>query len=204
MIYYAIAIANLCSTGLEAVIQAKAKLNETWCLRKTGYREGTMEIIPGKITDRDILELFSEHDTFMLDVLGEDRIYYTRYNGNEKLERVWTACFEGLPVGCIAYRTKEAGTGEVKRLFVRPAYRGRGLSKELLLAVERYAREQGCRRLYLDTRITLEPAVSLYRGFGFQITFQQGQYIQMEKELRLSGSNSALSDLLGPQRPEGT
>ena len=142
-----------------------------------------MEIIPGKITDRNILELFSEHATFLLDVLGEDRIYYTRHNGNEKLERVWTACFEGLPVGCIAYRTKEAGTGEVKRLFVRPAYRGRGLSKELLLAVERYAREQGCRRLYLDTRISLEPAVSLYRVLGFQITFQQGLYIQMEKEL---------------------
>ena len=142
-----------------------------------------MEIIPGKITDRNILELFSEHDTFLLDVLGEDGIYYTRHNGNEKLARVWTACFEGLPVGCIAYRTKEAGTGEVKRLFVRPAYRGRGLSKELLLAVERYAREQGCRRLYLDTRISLEPAVSLYRVLGFQITFQQGLYIQMEKEL---------------------
>ena len=142
-----------------------------------------MEIIPGKITDRNILELFSEHDTFLLDVLGEDRIYYTRHNGNEKLERVWTACFEGLPVGCTAYRTKEAGTAEVKRLFVRPAYRGRGLSKELLLAVERYAREQGCRRLYLDTRISLEPAVSLYRVLGFQITFQQGLYIQMEKEL---------------------
>ena len=144
---------------------------------------GSMEMIQREPTDADVLALFSEHDDFMLDFLGEDSVFYTRYSAAENIEAVWAAYENGLPVGCIAYRTKEAGTGEVKRLFIRPAYRGRGLSKELLNTLERYAKKQGCRRLYLDTRITLEPAVSLYRGLGFQITFQQGLYIQMEKEL---------------------
>ena len=53
----------------------------------------------------------------------------------------------------------------------------------LLKTMERHAVEQGCTTLFLDTRITLEPAVSLYRSFGFDIIFQQGLYIQMEKKL---------------------
>jgi hypothetical protein len=38
-------------------------------------------------------------------------------------------------------------------------------------------------KLFLDTRITLEPAVSIYRNRGYRIIFQQGLYIQMEKLL---------------------
>ena len=68
-------------------------------------------------------------------------------------------------------------------MFIKEEYRGRGIAKELLKTVENHAREQGCHTLFLDTRITLEPAVSLYRAFGFDIVFQQGLYIQMEKEI---------------------
>lgn len=84
-------------------------------------------------------------------------------------------------VGCVAYRRKADGVGEVKRLFIRDEYRGKGISKELLKTVESYAKEQGCHTLFLDTRVTLEPAVSVYCAFGFCIVFQQGLYIQMEK-----------------------
>lgn len=119
----------------------------------------------------------------MIDFLGEDKRYYTRYSEKENIEKVWVAYVEDSPVGCVAYRTKGNGVAEVKRLFVRSACRGKGLSKVLLKTVEDYAKEQGCCKLFLDTRITLEPAVSLYREFGFDIVFQQGLYIQMEKEL---------------------
>jgi len=143
-----------------------------------------MNIQPMSITDTIVLELFSQHDDFMIEFLGEDSHYYTRYNENENIENVWVAYVENLPVGCIAYRTKADGVGEVKRLFLLKEYRGKGISKELLNLLEKHAREQGCTKLFLDTRITLEPAVSLYRSFGFDITFQQGLYVQMEKELK--------------------
>ena len=142
-----------------------------------------MDIREMRITDTTVLELFSEHDDFMIEFLGEDSHYYTRYNENENIENVWVAYVENLPVGCIAYRTKTDGVGEVKRLFIRNEYRGKGISKELLNLLEKHAREQGCTKLFLDTRITLEPAVSLYRAVGFEIIFQQGLYVQMEKQL---------------------
>lgn len=142
-----------------------------------------MNIIPMSVSDGRILRLFSEHDDDMICFLGEDKRYYTRYSEKENLEKVWAAVADDLPIGCIAYRKKADGVGEVKRLYIRKDYRGNGYSKELLRTVEGYAKQQGCHTLFLDTRITLEPAVSLYRSAGFRIVFQQGLYIQMEKEL---------------------
>ncbi len=142
-----------------------------------------MEIVPREATDAGVLTLFSEHDDFMLDFLGEDSSFYTRYSEAENIEAVWAAYENSLLAGCVAYRKRAAETGEVKRLFVRREYRGKGIAKKLLNTLEHYAKEQGCRSLYLDTRISLEPAVSLYRAFGFQVIFQQGLYIQMEKRL---------------------
>lgn len=142
-----------------------------------------MEILSVKVTDKSVLELFSKHDDYMIDFLGDDKGCYTRYSENEKIEKVWAAFYDGEPVGCIAYRNKENGVGEVKRLFIKNEYRGKGFSKELLKTVEQYAKKQGNFTLFLDTRITLEPAVSIYRSFGFDIIFQQGLYIQMEKKI---------------------
>lgn len=142
-----------------------------------------MNITPMKTTDTAILQLFSEHDDFMLNYLGDAKKYYTRYSEKEKLEKVWAVYEDGISAGCIAYRTKADGVGEVKRMFVRKEHRGKGFSKELLKTVEDYAKEQGCHTLFLDTRLTLEPAVSIYRAFGFGIVFQQDLYIQMKKKL---------------------
>lgn len=144
-----------------------------------------MNISSMRVTDESVLKLFSEHDDFMIDFLGEDKVYYTRYNENENIEKVWVVFSDNLPIGCIAYRKKEEGTGEVKRLYIKKEYRGKGISKELLKTLECYAKKQGCHTLFLDTRVTLEPAVSLYRSHGFSIVYQQGLYIQMEKEFQL-------------------
>ena len=142
-----------------------------------------MNIVPMNVTDKSVLSIFSEHDDFMLDFLGDDKCFYTRYSENENIENVWVAYADGLPIGCIAYRKKANGIGEVKRLYIKNEYRGRGISKELLKTIEHYAKEQGCNTLFLDTRIMLEPAVSIYRSYGFDIVFQQGLYIQMEKKI---------------------
>lgn len=142
-----------------------------------------MDIVFLRSADERVLPLFSEHDDEMIAFLGEDQKYYTRYSEREDLACVWLARSGQAPAGCVAYRSKSDGVGEVKRLYVREAYRGRGIGKALLKKVERHAREQGCHTLFLDTRITLEPAVSIYRALGYRIVFQQGLYIRMEKKI---------------------
>lgn len=142
-----------------------------------------MEIVPVNATEKSLLQLFLKYDDFMIDFLGDDKNLYSRYDENEGIEKAWVVNCEGSPIGCVAFRRKDETVGEVKRLYIEKNYRGRGISKELLKKVEKYAKGQGCETLFLDTRITLEPAVSLYRSYGFEMIFQQDLYIQMEKKI---------------------
>ena len=142
-----------------------------------------MEIILSDVYAPEVIKLFSEQDDVMIRFLGKDSIYYTRYSSDENIEAVWLAYEDNLPTGCIAYRVKAQGTGEIKRLFVTENYRGLGLSKALILTVQEHAKAKGNHILHLSTRITLEPAVSIYRRFGFCEIFRKGLYIEMEKNL---------------------
>jgi putative acetyltransferase len=80
------------------------------------------------------------------------------------------------PVGCGALRMLDADTGELKRMFVRPAWRGRGLSRRMLRHLEAEARRCGARRLVLETGTRLTASVALYESEGFREIERFGEY----------------------------
>lgn len=72
--------------------------------------------------------------------------------------------------GCIALRPlpQLEDAGEIKRLYVRPPFRGAGTAQALLLALEQYAAERGYWWLYLDSKDDLQAALRFYRRQGYQ------------------------------------
>jgi carbonic anhydrase len=79
------------------------------------------------------------------------------------------AAVAGQSAGCVGLRPFPLeGTGEIKRLFVRPSFRGHKLGGALMVRILSIARELSYRRVRLDTHLaTMGSAVELYRQFGF-------------------------------------
>jgi GNAT superfamily N-acetyltransferase len=77
------------------------------------------------------------------------------------------ARLDGQAVGCGALRTLEADNAEIKRMWVDPAVRGRGIGRSLLAALENAAAELGCRAVRLDTAAYLTEALPLYKSAGY-------------------------------------
>ena len=83
--------------------------------------------------------------------------------------RLWLAFHEEKLAGCIALRTLGDGISEMKRLYVRPDFRGQGLGRLLAERLIDEARSLGYTKMRLDTLPgRMDRAIAMYRGLGFQ------------------------------------
>jgi GNAT superfamily N-acetyltransferase len=77
------------------------------------------------------------------------------------------ATVDGVPIGCAGLRRHDDDVVEVKRMFVRAAYRRRGHARALLRALEERARTSGYRRVILETGLAQPEAIALYTSDGY-------------------------------------
>jgi len=83
---------------------------------------------------------------------------------------LWLAQAATQLVGCIALRPlrEREQAGEIKRLYVRPEFRGSGAALALLVALEQYAQASGYEWLYLDSKDDLKAALRFYDRHGYE------------------------------------
>ena len=80
-------------------------------------------------------------------------------------------------VGCGAFRPIDARTVEIKRMFVDPRCRGRGIARAVLDGLEAEARRRGYVRSILETGVRQPEAIALYRGAGYVAIEPFGPYV---------------------------
>jgi len=87
---------------------------------------------------------------------------------------------EGAAIACGALRQISHDMYEVKRMYIRPEFRGRGLSRLMFNRLESISRDKGCRKLLIETGNKQPEALALYQSVGFTAIDRFGEYAQNE------------------------
>jgi len=82
----------------------------------------------------------------------------------------------GVPAGCGAVKLIDGEYAEIKRMYVRPQFRGTGLARSMLRHLSDYAQAQGIELLRLETGIYQPDAIGLYERAGFRLIPPFGEY----------------------------
>lgn len=91
--------------------------------------------------------------------------------------RFLIAAVDGLAVGCGAVQPAGPRMGELKRMYVRSEYRGRGIARSLLAALEQLAGNLDYQRLRLATGVRQPEAIALYESSGYVRIEPYGKYV---------------------------
>ncbi len=137
-----------------------------------------------RLTDgnhKDFIILVDLLDKYLNHIVGGDkqREQYNQYNSLEDIHDVILLYDNDEPIGCAGFKHYAEGAAEVKRVFLREEYRGRGLAKDLMSRLEIRAKELGYRRLILETGRILQGAFGLYQRLGYGIIENYGPYCCM-------------------------
>ena len=107
---------------------------------------------------------------------GEDHPFYAQFNKLTNIKYVLVAYADNHAVGCGAFRNFSEDTVEIKRMFVRSEYRGRGIASAVLKGLEEWALEGGFHKCILETGYNQPEAIALYKKSGYHVIPNYGPY----------------------------
>jgi len=150
---------------------ARRTATNAWHNRPMGGTGDPLDIRAYQPPDREgfaglVSEVLGEYGFTVDPVLDADLDDPQRAYGG-----VWVATDEGEVVGSVAIRLLDGDqVAELKRMYLKAAYRGRGLGRSLLGRAIEWAKSRGCRSIVLDTSTTMTAAQRLYETAGFART----------------------------------
>ena len=160
------------------------------CFEKELGRAPEAELRFVDVSHPDLLALAAELDAYFHAGWGEVAENYKQYHALDGMACAVVAYIEGKPVGCGCWRAYDPITAEVKRMYVRPAYRRLGVAGKIVAALEQHAAAGGCRRAVLETGADMPDAIAFYEKHGYRLTPNFGEFagdeicVCMEKELQ--------------------
>ena len=129
--------------------------------------------------DPDFIALTGELDRHLQHRYGPVQDLYVGFNVLPAKTYVIVASLDGRAVGCGAIKQYEPEVAELKRMFVPPELRGRGIAGVLVAALEAWARELGFATMILETGHLQHEAIALYHRLGFTDTPKYPPYVDL-------------------------
>lgn len=114
---------------------------------------------------------------------GAEHSFYAQFNKIDKIREVVVAYEDNRAVGCGAFREYEPDVAEIKRMYVREENRGRGIAGEILVELEKWARELNFSECILETGVKQPEAIRLYEKSGYEMMPCYGKYLNVENSV---------------------
>ena len=141
----------------------------------------SVSLIPAFDRRNELIPLYEEYAAMLLETdpvfsrslaqqnYDEEILHLEEKYGPPK-GQIYLVLVDGELAGCVGMKPSDDSHAELKRLYVRPAFRGRNLGETLTRRIMDDARKAGYRYLRLDTLPGLKSALKLYRRLGFRET----------------------------------
>jgi putative acetyltransferase len=133
--------------------------------------------------NKDFIELVKLLDNELAERDGADNSFYAQFNKIDKIKFVVIAYENEKTLGYGAVKEFEPNTIEIKRMFVPPENRGKGIATQILSELETWASELAYKKCILETGKRQPEAVRLYKKNGYNLTRNYGQYAEVENSL---------------------
>ena len=133
--------------------------------------------------NRDFITLVKLLDADLAIVDGKDHVFYSQFNKIDNIRYVIVAYEDEKAMGCGAIKEFDKGTMEVKRMYVSPQNRKKGIASMILSELEKWASELSASKCILETGKRQYEAVGLYKKSGYQLIPNYGQYAGVENSL---------------------
>jgi GNAT superfamily N-acetyltransferase len=114
---------------------------------------------------------------------GEEHDFYAPFNTIEKIRYAVVAYENEIPIGCGAIKEYRPDTMEIKRMFVLPEYRKKGIATKILVELECWAHELSYAKCMLETGKKQPEAIELYKRNGYALIPNYGQYANVENSI---------------------
>jgi GNAT superfamily N-acetyltransferase len=138
-----------------------------------------LNLIRTDSTNKDFVTLVKELDEYLAILDGDEHAFYNQFNRITSLKHAIVAYENGIPVGCGAIKEFAPDAIEVKRMYVLPDQRGKGIASKVLAELERWAKELNYVRCVLETGKKQPEAIALYNKSGYTNIPNYGQYVNV-------------------------
>ena len=124
----------------------------------------------------DFKMLVAELDFHLVDFYVEEQNFFDQHNTVDAIKNVIVIYDNDIPIGCGGIKEYSNSVMEIKRMYTKPNYRGKGIASNILLSLENWALELGYSSTILETLKAKESVISKYSKNGYKIIPNYGQY----------------------------
>ena len=134
-------------------------------------------------SNQDFINLVKRLDADLAIRDGEDHSFYAQFNNIDVIKYALVCYDNNIPCGCGAIKEYKQGVMEVKRMYVVPESRGKGIATRILSELEKWVAELFYEKCILETGKRQPEAIALYKKNGYSIIPNYGQYSGIENSV---------------------